>query len=265
MKKYENQTCEVNLDLLKNDGYCFFVLSRILQGECRLTITDNKRIIVCHSCDPYPVWVWLPDDATVQEMEQAYIIVKDNFDIEKHRFNVKYSLAEYMIERAAKDGISLKIAINMLAYSCPNPIEPSKKSNGKCVPATIDDVELVASYMDTFHQDCKVDIMNIEAYREKAKALIEDGRLFLWLDGDDKVAMCSYGISGEKGSINNVFTRPDMRRKGYAANIVYQVTKIVEAQDKHPVLYTDADYVASNACYEGIGYVKQGSLCTVQV
>ena len=95
-------------------------------------------------------------------------------------------------------------------------------------------------------------------------ALIEDGRLFLWLDGDDKVAMCSYGISGEKGSINNVFTRPDMRRKGYAANIVYQVTKIVEAQDKLPVLYTDADYAASNACYEGIGYIKQGSLCTVE-
>lgn len=66
MKKYENQKCEINLDLLKNDEYCFFVLSRILQGECRLTITDNRRIIVCHSCDPYPVWVWLPDDATSQ-------------------------------------------------------------------------------------------------------------------------------------------------------------------------------------------------------
>lgn len=197
-------------------------------------------------------------------MEQAYIIVKDNFDIEKYRFNMKYSLAEYMISRAANDGISLKIAINMLAYSCPRPIEPSKKTNGMCVPATIEDVELVASYMDTFHIDCKVDIMNIEAYREKARVLIKDGRLFLWLDGNDKVAMCSYGISGEKGSINNVFTRPDMRRRGYAANIVYQVTKLVEAQKKLPVLYTDADYAASNACYEGIGYIKQGSLCTVE-
>ena len=263
MKRYDNQRCEINLDLLKNDEYCFFVLSRILQGECRLTITDNKRIIVCHSCDPYPVWIWLPDDATVEEMEQAYVIARDHFDIENHRFNMKYSLAEYIIRRATEDGLSLKIAINMLAYSCPNPIEPTKKVNGRCVPATSEDVELVASYMDTFHIDCKVDIMSKERYREKAKELIEDGRLFFWLDGDDKVAMCSYGISGEKGSINNVFTRTDMRRKGYAANIVYQVTKIVEAQGKLPVLYTDADYAASNACYEGIGYIKQGSLCTL--
>ena len=265
IKQYKNQRVYVNKDVLKDDEYCFFVLSRILNGECRLTITDNMRIIVCHSCDPYPVWVWLPDDATSEEMNRAYIIIRENFDIEKCRFNMKYSLAEYMIGRAANDGISLKIAINMLAYSCPNPIEPAKKVNGRCVPATAEDVELIVSYLDTFHMDCKVDIMSMDAYREKATALVEEGRLFFWVADDDKVAMCSYGVSGEKGSINNVFTRPDMRRKGYAANIVYQVTKIVEAQGKQPVLYTDADYAASNACYEGIGYVKQGSLCTVQV
>lgn len=265
IQQYKNQRAYVNIDILKDDEFCFFVLSRILQGECRLTITDNMRIIVCHSCDPYPVWVWLPDDATSEEMNQVYIIIKGNFDIEKYRFNMKYSLAEYMIRRAANDGISLKIAINMLAYACPNPMEPAKKVNGKCVPATVDDVELIASYLDTFHIDCKVDMMSMDAYREKAMALVEDGRLYFWVDDYDKVAMCSYGISGEKGSINNVFTRPDMRRKGYAANIVYQVTKIVETQGKLPVLYTDADYTASNACYEAIGYVKQGSLCTVQV
>lgn len=44
----------------------------------------------------------------------------------------------------------------------------------------------------------------------------------------------------------------------------YRIAKIVEAQGKLPVLYTDADYAASNACYEGIGYKKQGSLCTVE-
>ena len=96
MKKYDNQRCEINLDLLKNDEYCFFVLSRILQGECRLTITDNKRIIVCHSCDPYPVWIWLPDDATVEEMEQAYVIARDHFDI-KNRVK-SFSLTKYAIK-----------------------------------------------------------------------------------------------------------------------------------------------------------------------
>ena len=30
-----------------------------------------------------------------------------------------------------------------------------------------------------------------------------------------------------------------------------------------PMLYTDADYAASNACYEKIGYVLRGRLCTL--
>ena len=30
-----------------------------------------------------------------------------------------------------------------------------------------------------------------------------------------------------------------------------------------PMLYTDADYVASNACYEKIGYILRGKLCTI--
>ena len=29
------------------------------------------------------------------------------------------------------------------------------------------------------------------------------------------------------------------------------------------MLYTDADYAASNACYEKIGYVLRGKLCTI--
>jgi len=29
------------------------------------------------------------------------------------------------------------------------------------------------------------------------------------------------------------------------------------------MLYTDADYVASNKCYEKIGYILRGKLCTI--
>ena len=32
-----------------------------------------------------------------------------------------------------------------------------------------------------------------------------------------------------------------------------------------PMLYTDADYVASNACYEKIGFILRGNLCTMAI
>ena len=64
-------------------------------------------------------------------------------------------------------------------------------------------------------------------------------------------------------SINLVFTRPEFRRRHYAENLVYQVTMKVKEAGYIPMLYTDADYVASNACYEKIGYVLRGKLCTI--
>jgi predicted GNAT family acetyltransferase len=45
--------------------------------------------------------------------------------------------------------------------------------------------------------------------------------------------------------------------------MVYQVTQILKEKGFNPTLYTDADYVASNACYEKIGYVLRGKLCTI--
>ena len=45
--------------------------------------------------------------------------------------------------------------------------------------------------------------------------------------------------------------------------LVYQVTKVAQDAGYTPMLYTNADYVASNACYEKIGYVLRGKLCTI--
>ena len=54
--------------------------------------------------------------------------------------------------------------------------------------------------------------------------------------------------------------RPEFRRKHYAENLVYRVTKPAIDAGYVPMIYTDAEYTASNACYEKIGYVLRGKL-----
>ena len=56
---------------------------------------------------------------------------------------------------------------------------------------------------------------------------------------------------------------PDSRRRHYAQNLVYQVTKTLRDKGYMPMLYTDADYPASNVCYGKIGYRLRGKLCTI--
>ena len=93
---------------------------------------------------------------------------------------------------------------------------------------------------------------------------IKAGGLYFWKDGKGQnVASCNFAPNGSLAAIQLVFTRPECRRKHYAENLVYRVTEIAMAAGYTPMLYTDADYIASNACYEKIGYVLQGKLCTL--
>lgn len=60
--------------------------------------------------------IWTADDASEEEMEKAYQLAKENELLTgEYRFNVKYSLAEYFIRRAAEDGSELRVSISELA------------------------------------------------------------------------------------------------------------------------------------------------------
>ena len=57
----------------------------------------------------------------------------------------------------------------------------------------------------------------------------------------------------------------EQREFHYAQNLVYELTKRAGEAGFLPVLYTNANYPASNACYQKIGYRLRGRLCTVSL
>ena len=256
---------ERDYKLLETDKYTFFVLKRIMGGACKLLLSDHERLILCFTGHPFPVWIWTADDASEEEMEQAYRLAKENDLLDgKHHFNIKYSLAEYLIRRSAEDGSELKIITNMFAYDCLDPVRPDTEADGGIYRCEMKDLEELVDFLDSFHKELSIDQKDISGYREDAVEFIQTGNMYLWKDAQRySVASCKYAPTGDMASINLVFTRPAYRRKHYAENLVYQVTMKVKEAGYVPMLYTDADYVASNACYEKIGYVLRGKLCTI--
>ena len=252
-------------ELLEGDKYTFFVLKRIMGGACKLLLSDHERMILCFTGQPFPVWIWTADDASEEEMEQAYRLAKENDLLDgKHHFNIKYSLAEYFIRRVAEDGSELKIITNMFAYDCLDPVRPDTEADGGIYRCEMKDLEELVDFLDSFHKELSIDQKDISGYREDAVEFIQTGNMYLWKDAQGySVASCKYAPTGDMASINLVFTRPAYRRKHYAENLVYQVTMKVKEAGYVPMLYTDADYVASNACYEKIGYVLRGKLWTI--
>ncbi len=260
----DRQTDQRDLKLLEQDKYTFAVLSRILNGSCRLILTDHERLIICHSSHPYPVWIWTPDNLSSEEKKRAWDAVAEACPMaDGYRYNLKYDLAKFFLDKAKEQGISASILTNMFAYDCPCPIAPASAADGHLHQCTPNDLEEAAEIIKRFHEEIAID-QDSDSYLDKAGKMIKSSRLFFWKDGSGRtVSCCSYVPNGDLASVSSVYTFPACRRKHYAENLVYQVTKIVESTGAMPMLYTDADYAASNACYEKIGYVLKGKLCTI--
>ena len=254
--------------LLEADKYTFAVLRRIMNGETEILLSDHENVIICFTGHPYPVWIWTPDSATAEDMERVYLLAKDKgFLNGEYHFNIKYDLAEFFMKRAGEDGLKMRIGINMFAYDCPDPIEPTVKAEGAIHRCTMDDLDELVDIIVQFHVETEIDQQTREEYVEGAKGILqsETEKMFFWKDAEgNTVASCKTVPSGELASINLVFTYPEHRRKHYAENLVYQVTKMDRDEGYIPMLYTDANYVASNACYEKIGYILRGKLCSIE-
>ena len=263
----DNFVDERDFKILKADKYTFFILSRIMTRDCELLLSDHSRMIICYSQSPFPVWIWTIDGATEDEMENAYKLANQHGFLDgNHGINMKYELAEYFMKRAACDGKKLSILKNMFAYDCLNPVALEKvtPTDGEIYHCTEKDLEILTDFKEVFHTELQLDLTDREGYRKSAKALIEDGHTYLWKNAEGTfVASCDFRVTGNMASLGLVFTRKDFRRKHYAENLVYQVTKIAASSGYIPMLYTDADYAASNACYVKLGYVLQGKLCTI--
>ena len=261
----DNYVDERDYKLLESDKYTFFVLSRIMGGKCDLLLTDHERLIVCFSCKPYPVWIWTADGATEDVMEQAYQLAKKHSLLDgKHSFNLKYDLAWYFINRAAADNLKLSVSKNCCAYDCQNLIKPTVLADGAIHRLGSEDIDELVDFLDSLHKEIGIDQTDRRNYRLQAEAFINDGNTYFWKDKHgNSVASCKFTPNGNMASINLVFTRPEFRRKHYAENLVYHVTKLVMDEGCVPMLYTDADYIASNSCYMKIGYILKGKLCTI--
>ncbi len=263
----DNFVDERDYKILEADKYTFFVLTRIVKRNCELLLSDHSRMIICYSQSPFPVWIWTTDDALPEEMENAYRISDEHGFLDgKHGINMKYELAEYFIKRAAGEGKKLSILKNMFAYDCPKLVDETalRKVDGELHLCVLEDLEDLTDFKESFHTELQLDMKDREGYRQDSKALIEEGHCYLWKNAEGKyVASCDLRIAGNMASLGLVFTLKDYRRRHYAENIVYRVTEEAARLGYLPMLYTDADYVASNACYSKIGYILRGKLCTI--
>lgn len=256
---------EADFSLLNRDPYTFEVLKRIIRGNCELIYTNHRDLIICHSESAYPVWIWTPDDVSDEIKDNAWTLMSKIRPLTGgFRINLKYDLAEFFIAKASQIEMNVGIITNLFAYDCPSPKQPDVEADGDLYRCTRDDVEEAAQMIPGFYTEIGDEVPSPSYCAEKMRSYIENNALYFWKNSVGKtVACCSYKTNDRLACLGSVYTFPNERRKHYAQNLVYQVTRVVSELGYMPMLYTDADYRASNSCYEKIGYLLRGKLCTI--
>lgn len=254
-----------DFELLHQDKYTFLVLDRILRNTTDLILTDHQNMIICHSNAAYPVWIWTRNNCPETVKEEVWKLICKHRPLDKgFKFNIKYELADYFIEKAEQSGFHAAISMGLFAYDCQSAVKPEKPSDGKLYCCTPEDMEEAVSLVSAFYPETGQEKPSYEHCLEVAQKHIDDKALFFWKNDEGiTTSCCYYNRDPELSSISGVYTKPEYRRKHYAQHLVHEVTEIIQTQGSTPMLYTDADYAASNACYTKIGYTLRGRLCTV--
>ncbi|MFW9937004.1 MAG: GNAT family N-acetyltransferase [Candidatus Thorarchaeota archaeon] len=91
---------------------------------------------------------------------------------------------------------------------------------------------------------------------ERVKKDIQEGRIFLLFENGKPVSMARKAGKTPNGNlVNLVYTPPNLRRNGYATELVAHLSKYLLAEgNKYCFLFTDLMNPTSNSIYQKVGY-----------
>lgn len=258
----------VDRSLLEKDKLSYAVLFNVLGGTVKKIITDHRRIIIAHTAEVFPTWIWAPDDVTEEELDIIYQEIRKEFTpIQDYRFNTKYEIAGYLIKRfAEEEKITFQVSTNIAAYECLEPKAPNKEVDGQLELMKKEDVELASRMIREASLAIGDRIVTEEESVEAAKEQLERQCLYIWRDAAGvPVAFCDRNADDHYTKVSQVYTVPEARSKGYAGRMIYEICTDIVACGQIPMLYADADYAPSNRCYQNIGFVLKGKIATIEV
>lgn len=149
-------------------------------------------------------------------------------------------------------GVRIEPAMEMRVHELAE-VRDTTDPPGSARWAEVDDVGLVAEWIEAFGDDARVPTSDPEG---KARRLVGDRALALWIDEARPVSMAGRaGRTPHGARVGPVYTPPELRGRGYATAVTAWVTRrLLETGLRRCFLYTDLANPTSNRIYRRIGY-----------
>lgn len=225
--------------------------------DALLLCSEDRRIIIAQSDPEMPMWIWVdPEDLdelvgrVILEMEEA--------------FRMKESLKlvgtpQLLKSFTEKYPCTYQVKMVLEAYECRG--VSMRNPAGIATLPSLSDISIIADFLAGFRFDALGVDTTRESQLENAKTSIRSGNLFVLRSAGEIVAMSSIAHrTARHARINNVYTPPAHRKKGYASMLVADLSQRILSEGLIPVLYTDLKNETSNKIYQEIGYRPCGKV-----
>lgn len=155
----------------------------------------------------------------------------------------------------ARKGVNVRQDIRQGLYGLTEVLPPQNVA-GKFRQAQEGDVELLARWVEAFHEEALGTVFRGDAARD-IRLRVEYGQLFVWEDAAGQVVTMAGRArpTWHGATVNAVYTPPEQRGKGYASACVAALSqRILDSGCRFATLFTDLANPTANSIYQKIGY-----------
>lgn len=234
-----------------NDKYKFSLVGHNLGIDETTIYSDEESYIFVLGKNHKPIWLWTIDDIPKEKILE----IKDCIEYFSNNGLTSFVCKETLYLQLKSSYDNLQSEELSGCYVCHEPIKPRECVG--CLEKASEEDKLIITEM--WYADCvEANPENHISYELAAKfteRFLESGTFYVWRDASGKiVSMIDYTVVDNCAEVAHAYTLPEERGKGYMANSVYELTKIIIKNCLIPVLSTDYNYLASNKCYQNVGY-----------
>lgn len=271
VKEYENAQAYLNdyeADLLEHEAVSQLILYNAYQNKSApasekcmfgVILDDDKPLL--HYCNVAPHNMAIYAGNIGKDMIGPASALLADYMVGNHipfaGLNAKQEICLAFIEQYKKSvncTFVEKLGMDIMELREVNEIKPVE---GKHRLASPEEVKLVTDWMISFQLEALANEINYENALEKATKLIEENKLHVYEDAEQKIVTMAaatrklvHGIG-----IHYIYTPEEYRGKGYAAaNIYYMSKELLEQGNEFCSLFVDRKNPISTRAYEKVGY-----------
>lgn len=261
-KKIEKDNKIFDSEEFLKDKYKFSLVFQNLKSSEVELYSDEENYLLCRGKKGYPTWIWTKehfDKELLKEIESVMEIYMA--DEQQTKFTCKENLY-YLLKEDNFKCLNLEDYFEMGFLICNDANIPRKVSNGYMdIPNENDKETIIKYWMDNNQEVNYYNELSREQAEKDVQSFYDSEHFYVWRNENNKVvSMAVYYITDNQVRITHVYTPVEERRKGYAANLIYNLTNNLLRDNLVPLLYTDYKYDASNKAYISVGYEDKGIL-----